>query len=196
MSKYSCLDIIKTKAKSMANADATLTHAQALESIARNTKFSSYHELTKVAKNTPLEPRLLMAAFGDSDFADVIYNYYGSYTDGPYASFEAAVEEELSGDIASTNADGFSVEDLTVTETHYDDTKGILDLKVNFLYQGEQMPDHAFSGTAFNVDAEVRLLWRDEKWDFMDEAFEITNVVSDTDDGWYDETWFEEAENI
>lgn len=191
MSKYSCLDIIKTKAKSMANADATLTHAQALEFISKSAKFSSYHELVKVAKDTPLESRLLMAAFGESDFADVIHNYYGSYTEGPFASFEAAVEDELSSDIASTNADGFSIEDLTVTESHYDDKKGILDLKVNFLYQGDQMPDHAYSGTAFNVDAAVSLLWRDEKWGFMDEAFEITNVVSDTDDDWYDESWFE-----
>lgn len=187
MSKYTCLDIIKTKAKSM--VDATLTHAQALESIAKNAKFANYHELVKVAKVTPLEPRLLMAAFGNSDLKDVIYSYYDTYNDGPYADFESAVEN----DIASTNADGFTVDDLTVTEALYDDTKGLLDLKVNFTYQGEQMPDHAFSGTSFNFDAAVSLLWRDEKWFFVDEDFEITNAESDVDSDWYDVDLFDET---
>lgn len=196
MSKYSCLDIIKTKAKNMVNAAAAITHAQALDSIAKKAKFSNYHELVKVIKATPHDPRLLMAAFGDSDFADVIHNYYGSFADSPYAAFEAAVEEELSGDIASTNAVGFTVEDLTVTETYYEDTKGVLDLKVNFLYQGEQLLDHALSGTSFYVDATVRLLWRNEKWLFKDEDFEITNVESNAGMDWYDESWFEEAENM
>jgi len=187
MSQYSCLEIIRTKAKKMARTDAALTHTQALEVIAKKSKFSNYHELAKVAKNAPMEPRLLMAAFGDSDFKDVIYNYYDSYVDGPLTSLEAAVEEELSGDIASTNASGFTVEDLTVTETHYDEAKGILDLKVSFLYQGEQLPDHVYSGTEFAVDAMISLLWRDEKWQFIDEGFEITNVESDTERDWYDQ---------
>ncbi|ECD9411048.1 hypothetical protein FNI65_19870 [Salmonella enterica subsp. salamae] len=127
----------------------------------------------------------MMAAFGDSDFADVIHNYYDAYTDGPYAAFEMAVENELSGEIASTNADGFTVEDLTVTETHYDENKGILNLKVSFLYQGDQLPDHAYSGSEFEVDANISLLWRDEKWSFIDEDFEITNAVSDTEQAEY-----------
>ncbi|ECQ8385852.1 hypothetical protein F0089_21670 [Salmonella enterica] len=74
MSHYSCLKIISTKAKKMARASSVLTHSQALEIIARQSKFSNYHELNRVAKYAPLEPRLLMAAFGDSDFADVIHN--------------------------------------------------------------------------------------------------------------------------
>ncbi len=84
MSHYSCLKIISTKAKKMARASSVLTHSQALEIIAKQSSFSNYHELTRVAKYAPLEPRLLMAAFGDSDFADVIHNYYDTYTDGPY----------------------------------------------------------------------------------------------------------------
>ena len=185
MSRYSCLKIISTKAKKMARASSVLTHSQALEIIAKQSNFSNYHELTRVAKYAPLEPRLLMAAFGDSDFADVIHNYYDTYTDGPYAAFEMAVEHELSGEIASTNADGFTVEDLTVTETHYDENKGILNLKVSFLYQGEQLPDHAYSGSEFEVDANISLLWRDEKWIIIDEDFEIINVVSDTEQAEY-----------
>ncbi|EJY6219611.1 hypothetical protein OGR29_004274 [Escherichia coli] len=92
MSKYSCINIIKTKAKKMVRSNTALTQVQALELIAQNSNFSSYHELIQVAKKTPLESRLLIAAFGDSDFKDVIYNLYGSCTDGPYPSLEIAVE--------------------------------------------------------------------------------------------------------
>lgn len=187
MSKYSCIEIIRTKAKKMVRSNTALTHVQALEFIAQNSNFSNFHELAKIAKNTPQEPRLLMAAFGDSDFEDVIYNLYGSYTDGPYPSLEMAVEEELSGDIATTNADGFTIEDLTITDASYDETKGILGLKVAFLYQGNQLPDHVYSGTEFEVEAKVRLAWRDEKWNFINEGFEITHVESDTERDWYEE---------
>ncbi|AHM76599.2 hypothetical protein LC20_06027 (plasmid) [Yersinia hibernica] len=129
----------------------------------------------------------MMAAFGDSDFEDVIYNLYDSYTDGPFPSLEMAVEEELSGNIATTNADGFTIEDLTITDAFYDEIKGILDLKVAFLYQGDQLPDHVYSGTEFEVEAKVRLSWRDEKWNFINEDFEITHLESDTDRDWYEE---------
>ncbi|SUD99038.1 Uncharacterised protein [Providencia rettgeri] len=186
MSQYSCIEIIRTKAKKMARCNTALSHTQALEFIAQNSKFSNYHELVQVAKNTPLEPRLLIAAFGDSNFEDVIYNLYGSYTDGPYPSLEMAVEEKLSGEIATTNADGFTIEDLVITDTFYDEIKGILDLQVAFLYQGDQLPDHVYSGVEFEVEAKVRLSWRDEKWNFIDEDFEITHLVSDIDRDWFD----------
>lgn len=107
----------------MVRSNTALTQVQALELIAQNSNFSSYHELIQVAKKTPLESRLLIAAFGDSDFKDVIYNLYGSCTDGPYPSLEIAVEEELSDLIATTNADGFTIEDLEITDAFYDDTR-------------------------------------------------------------------------
>lgn len=59
MSQYSCLKIISTKAKKMARASSVLTHSQALEIIARQSKFSNYHELTRVAKYAPLEPSFI-----------------------------------------------------------------------------------------------------------------------------------------
>ncbi|HGJ2535939.1 TPA: hypothetical protein ACJWVT_003246 [Salmonella enterica subsp. enterica serovar Typhimurium] len=187
MSKYSCINIIKTKAKKMVRSNTALTQVQALELIAQNSNFSSYHELIQVAKKTPLESRLLIAAFGDSDFKDVIYNLYGSCTDGPYPSLEIAVEEELSDLIATTNADGFTIEDLEITDAFYDDTKGILHLEVAFLYQGDQLPDHVYSGTEFEVKAKVRLSWRSEKWNFINEDFEVISVVSDTERDWFEE---------
>lgn len=188
MSQYSCIEIIRTRAKKMVRSNTAPTHTQALKFIAQNSNFSNYHELAQVAKNTPLEPRLLMAAFGDSHFEDVIYNLYGSYTDGPYPSLEIAAEEELSGFIATTNADGFTIEDLEITDAFYDDTKGILHLDVAFLYQGDQLPDHVHSGTEFEVEAKVRLSWRDEKWNFINEDFEVINVVSDSERDWYEES--------
>lgn len=188
MSKYSCIEIIRTKAKKMVRSITAPTHIQALEFIAQNSNFSNYHELAQVANKTPLEPRLLMAAFGDSDLKDVIYNLYGSYTNGPYPSLEIALEEELSGFIATTNADGFTIEDLEITDTFYDDTKGILHLEVAFLYQGDQLPDHVYSGTEFEVEAKVRLSWRNEEWNFINEDFEVINVVSDIARDWYQES--------
>ncbi|WP_251983686.1 hypothetical protein [Escherichia coli] len=128
-----------------------------------------------------------IAAFGDSDFKDVIYNLYGSCTDDPYPSLEIAVEEELSDLIATTNADGFTIEDLEITDAFYDDTKGILHLEVAFLYQGDQLPDHVYSGTEFEVEAKVRLSWRSEKWNFINEDFEVISVVSDTERDWFEE---------
>ncbi|EIN0470463.1 hypothetical protein LMH05_004840 [Escherichia coli] len=58
-------------------------------------------------------------------------------------------------------------------------------MKVSFLYQGDQLPDHAYSGSEFEVDANISLLWRDEKWSFIDEDFEIINAVSDTEQAEY-----------
>ncbi|EHL4602936.1 hypothetical protein KAM92_004824 [Salmonella enterica subsp. enterica serovar Glostrup] len=58
-------------------------------------------------------------------------------------------------------------------------------MQVSFLYQGEQLSDHVYSGSEFEVDANIGLLWRDEKWSFIDEDFEITNVVSDTEQAEY-----------
>ncbi|WP_272691076.1 hypothetical protein [Providencia sp. PROV116] len=66
-------------------------------------------------------------------------------------SLEIAVEEKLSGDIATTNADGFTIEDLVITDTFYDEIKGILALQVVFLYQGNQLPDHVYSSVEFEV---------------------------------------------
>ncbi|HDJ1985083.1 TPA: hypothetical protein PPS74_005189, partial [Salmonella enterica subsp. enterica serovar Concord] len=155
-------------------SDVSLTHSQALEIIAKNSNFSNYHELTKVSKETPLESRLLMAAFGDNNFEEAIYH------NGPFLSLEMAVDDELAADIATTNAEGFVIDDLTVLDTAYDETKGILDMQVAFNYLGDQLPDHVYSGTEFDVEAKVRLSWRDEKWNFIDEDFEITRIESDT----------------
>ena len=97
------------------------------------------------------------------------------------------MEDALSSEIASTNADGFVVEDFSIAETYYDETKGILTLDVTFLYQGEQSPDHVYAGSEFSVEAKIHLSWRNDKWLFSDEYFEVTHVQSDTERDWIDE---------
>ncbi len=110
-----------------------------------------------------------------------------SVVDSPYSSFEMAVEDALSSEIASTNADEFVVDDFSITETHYDATKGSLTMNVSFLYLGEQSPDHVYAGSEFSVEAKVHLLWRNDKWLFSEKDFEITEVQSDTEHDWVDE---------
>ncbi|EAB1025243.1 hypothetical protein EK686_004629 [Escherichia coli] len=60
-------------------------------------------------------------------------------------------------------------------------------MEVAFLYQGDQLPDHVYSGTEFEVEAKVRLSWRSEKWNFINEDFEVISVVSDTERDWFEE---------
>lgn len=98
-----------------------------------------------------------------------------------------AVEDALSSEIASTNADGFVVDDFSIEETYYDETKGILTLDVTFLYQGKQSPDHVYAGSEFSVEAKIHLFWRNDKWLFSDEDVEVTHVQSDTERDWIDE---------
>lgn len=182
MSKYSCIEIIKTKAKQMVRSGAAGKHSQALEMIALESKFSNFHELSRVAEVTPPDPRLLKAAFGESNLSEAIYDSEA------YAGFQMAVDDELSGHTATTNAYDFTVENLTITETLYDEMKGILELEVWFEYTGEQSTDHAYSGSSFEVEGKVSLLWRNGSWSFMAEDFEITNVVAETEqEGYYED---------
>ena len=54
-------------------------------------------------------------------------------------------------------------------------------MDVTFLYQGEQSPDHVYAGSEFSVEAKIHLSWRNDKWLFSDEDFEVTHVQSDTE---------------
>lgn len=72
MSDYSCLSILKTRAKKLVRIQK-IKLSQALEIVARDAKFTSYHELTEVAKRDPLEQRLVLAAMGEDTPEEVIY---------------------------------------------------------------------------------------------------------------------------
>lgn len=50
MSKYSCINIIKTKAKKMVRSNTALTQVQALELIAQNSNFRVTMNLFRLQK--------------------------------------------------------------------------------------------------------------------------------------------------
>ncbi|EFO4242576.1 hypothetical protein CG970_25835, partial [Escherichia coli] len=100
MSDYSYLSILKTCAKKLARIQK-IKLSKALEIVARDAKFTSYHELSEVAKRAPLEQRLVFAAIGEDTQEDVIYR------DEIFYAIDREVEDMLSGDIAETNAYGF-----------------------------------------------------------------------------------------
>ncbi|EMM1075926.1 TPA: hypothetical protein MBF27_004785 [Klebsiella pneumoniae] len=183
MSNYSGLNILKSKAKDLAKKQG-IKLTEALEAVAIDAAFSNYHELSSVAKRFPLEPRLMKAAFGETHFENVIFS------SDVYVQFEMAVDELLSDAVASTNANGCAVYDLEPTEVQYDEEKGLLNMTVAFSYEGEQMPDHFFSGTSFFLTANVPLIYRDNNWLIAEEGIEIISSDSnaDPDSDWYDLT--------
>lgn len=180
MSDYSCLSILKTKAKKLVRIQK-IKQSEALEIVAKEAQFSSYHELKEVAKRDPFEPRLVLAAMGESSLEDAFY------TEEVFSAIETEVMELLSGETADTNAYDFNVEDLEATKVKYDEKRGILTVLASFTYQGEQDPDRAYSGTSFEVVAEMQLILRENAWSLVEDSLELASVVSDTDRDWYDD---------
>ncbi|HCI5975476.1 TPA: hypothetical protein NPN89_003749 [Klebsiella quasipneumoniae subsp. similipneumoniae] len=180
MSKYSCINIVKSKAKELARAKG-IKHSDALELLAKEAKFSGYHELAKVAQHSPMESRLMAAALGCTDLKEVIY------LDEPYSSFLEAVDDDMSGAIASTNAVDFTVEDLHVNEAQYDDNTGVLDVDLSFVYEGELLPDRAYTEREFSINAVVQLIIRDGQWSLVEDSFAIPDEDYGTDHVWDDE---------
>lgn len=172
--KYSPHKIIKRRAKQQATAQG-IPLAMALEQLAKQYGFAHNYELAKVAKKNPTDNRLLKAAFGVDTFDDVIYE------EPLYTNFIMFIEEEMSGAIAETNAEGFEVEDLHVNRYQYDPQSGLLTLNLSFKYSGSQMPDKPWCGNEFDfLDSRLRLYWRDDQWDFdFVETFEV--LESDND---------------
>lgn len=180
MSDYSCLSILKSKAKELSRVKG-IKRTDALEIVAKEAQFSSYHELSEVAKRDPMESRLVFAALGETSLEEAIFN------ETVFSALEREVEEQLSGDIAETNADGFTMEDLEATKVSYNQDKGILSVTVTFEYQGDQYPDRAYSGTSFGVEAEMELLFRNYEWSLVDDSLTFLSVESDVDRDWYDD---------
>lgn len=61
MSAFSCYNILKSQAKTLSR-ERDIKLADELEMMAVSAKFSSFHELSKVAKTAPVEARLMSAA--------------------------------------------------------------------------------------------------------------------------------------
>lgn len=178
MSKFSCLEILKSKAKLLAYEHGIkLSAAHAI--VAQQAWFAHYHEMKTVAGRNPLEHRLMFAALGVSDLTDAIYEeniYYG---------LDNELYDQLSGEIASTNATEFTIEDLVIELAQYDSSSGVLKLVGSLTYQGEQLDDKPFSGTEFYLDVVIQLVRRDDEWTFdEEEGLTITHAVTDQELDW------------
>lgn len=174
MSNYSYFNLIKSQAKKLAQEQG-LKLSVAQEQLAISLKFKDFHELTTVASRNPNDGRLIGAALGSSDPADVIY-------DSPvYERFCEEIDNLLSGETADTNAYDFSCECFEVTASSYDETKGLLALEISFTYSGEQDQDRPYAGCEFYLDVEVTLARRSGEWLFEDDWVVVTKIETDQD---------------
>lgn len=176
MPNYSFHNIIRRNSRLLAN-DQGLQLSAARELFSTMSGFANYHELTRVARNNPSDPRLMKAALGVSDLRDLVDE------ENIHEDLDIAAEEALSGQIAGTNAYMFEIENLEVINASYDDSTGIAKLRVAFEYSGEQDPDRVYSGSAFYVDATILLLHRNGLWKLIDgtEGLKINRCESDVD---------------
>ncbi len=169
MSKFSYYEILKSNAKKLASAkDIELSEAQEL--IAKEASFVNFHELSKVAQHSPLDQRLMKAALGVSSLKDALSE------DNVDNEIDLELEDILSGDIAETNAECFSIIGAgapEVTDADYDDSTGVLTLEASLTYQGEQDPDRVYHGSAFYLETIIRLIRRNDKWTLAKEGLEI-----------------------
>lgn len=176
MSRYTPLELIKRRAKSL-HKDQGIPLNAAQQAIAHQFNFNNFHELQKVAGQHPVsDSRLLLAAFGVIDLQEVIWE------DGLHVRLDQILEDQMNGEIAETNAWGFSFEDLDIEHTSYDENIGRLTLTGSLTYSGYQDEDRVFHGSAFYLDVQLNLLRRDNKWIFDEEnGVEILHCESDLD---------------
>lgn len=173
MSKYSLLSIFQTNARRMSSASGVkLSLAQ--EKLAKSCGFNNLHELQAVAKKGNSDPRLIKCAFGDDDLKELIY-------ETPfYEELGTSLEDQLSGEIASTNASEFTPEDIEPESATYDEKSGKLTISGSLSYSGEQDEDRAYSGHSFFVDFEFYLLYRSGRWqvDATGKSLSLTDIKS------------------
>jgi hypothetical protein len=174
MSKYSYFNLIKSQAKTLAQEQG-LKLSIAQERLATSLKFKDFHELTTVALRNPGDARLLMAALGTADPADVIY---GSPV---YERFCSEIDDLLSGETADTNADDYTCEDIEVTSSSYDEARGLLVQEVSLTYSGVQDQDRPYAGCEFYLDVEITLARRSGEWLFEEDWLVITKIETDQD---------------
>lgn len=175
MSQYSYYSILKRQAKVYSKTNnLPLSHVHSLA--AKSIGFSGYHELVKVADANPDDARLMALAFSLSDLGDAIYE------NSVWGTLDYEIENEMSGALAETNATMFMMANMEVLSAEYDSSNGHLSLKVNFDYQGDQDPERPWSGSEFNIDAEVVLAYRGGGWVLHNEdGLKITSYESDWD---------------
>ena len=175
MSKYSYLNIIKSRCKYYSREHGLSLNAT-LEMAAKNVGFTSFHDLSQVSKSNPHDVRLMRIAFEFNKLEDAIYE--GDILQ----KLDLIVENEMSGAMAETNATFFMIENLVPENAVYDCTNGHVKLEINFDWQGEQNEDRPWSGSEFNIDAIVTLVYRSNEWKLHhQDGLEIIHYDSDFD---------------
>jgi hypothetical protein len=174
MSDFSPLNIFKSQAKQLAR-DQGLKLSVAQETLVQKAGFADYHEFSVVAHRNLKDPRLMLAVFGIKDFSQAIHE------DDVYANLDLELEEQLSGAIADTNANGFTIDALEVETADYSDATGKLSLEVSLTYQGQQDQERMYHGAAFYLKATVELLRRDGIWLLVEKGVVISSGESDAD---------------
>ena len=177
MQKYSPLSLFKRKAKALAKAQ-NLKLSVALDVLAKQSGFNHWHAAQAVAKVSPSDPRLLKAIFGIQDLSEAVY---GSV----YSDIDLQLEDQLSGEIAETNASMFMIDELAPHDVNYDYGTGILEVQADVSYAGEQDLDRVHYATAFYFEALIRLYWDGARWVLAsDDPIAIENLESDQDRDW------------
>jgi hypothetical protein len=175
MSKYSYVNIIKSRCKDFARENQmplNVVHQMAAESVG----FTSYHDLNQVSKSSPQDIRLMRLAFSLEKLEDAIYQ------DEILPNLDRQLEDEMSGEMAETNATFFTIENVDPANASYDATNGHLTLELNFDWQGEQDEERPWSGNDFNIDAVVTLVYRSKGWKLHDQhGLEIISSESNRD---------------
>lgn len=121
MSKYSYVNIIKSRCKDFARENQ-LSLSVVHETAAKSVGFTSYHDLHQVSKSNPLDIRLMRLAFGLAKLEDAIYE------DEILRELDTQLEDEMSGEMAATNASFFIIENLDPANAAYDPSNGYLTL--------------------------------------------------------------------
>lgn len=185
MSSYTAFELIKRQARSLQRAQG-ITLSAAQQQVARQFNFANFHELTTVAHQNPVtDGRVLLAAFGVTDLTHAIWE------DDLPSELDEMLEDQLSGEIAETNAWGYSAEDIEIETASYDTAVGKLVLSGSLTYSGYQDEDRVYCGTAFYLDVEIHLLRREGKWIFDAESgLEIQTCESDIDRDYQQEMAF------
>lgn len=175
MSKFSFLNILKSQAKDLADKQGVQLSV-ALESVAKQSGFNSYHELATVAKRDPQDFRLMQAALGTFDLKEVVYE------PDVISIINSMAEDSLSSETAMTNASMFMVENQEVTDADYDERTGQLSIEFSFEYNGDQDTDRVFYGSSFYVSASLHLVRRKGAWHISEpHGFEVHSVDRDID---------------
>lgn len=171
--QYDYVSIIKQQAKSIKD-ELGISHMAALERHAKANGFRHWHELRELAKAQPDHPRVSKVVFGYEDRTELLYNFSDE--------LDNFIDDEMSGAIAETNAVGFFVDGLGAYDSEYMQDLGLLRIKAEGAYTGEQDPDKSFHGRQFKIEVRVDLVFRDGDWQVGDEdPIELLSAVNEMD---------------